>query len=165
MIFARASTTATELIAETLGPATAVRSQLLSVRFGCQFFIGLETGLLNTSLDRASLGSHPTDHQEGTLLHKSVSLQRRIDSWTAIQQLYMPVVSIVHECLNATNVAMDQPEDYSLCLPSAVVAASGACDGTLMEHEWKLRHSQAHDALHSLWQALHYQSYLLKFKD
>jgi len=78
----------------------------------------------------------------------------------------MPVVSVVRERLNVTNVPeTDRPEDYSLCLPSAVVATSGACDKMLMEHEWKLRYSQAHDALHSLRQTLRYRSYLLKFKD
>ncbi|KAI6096267.1 hypothetical protein EDD16DRAFT_1774867 [Pisolithus croceorrhizus] len=72
------------------------------------------------SLDKASLGLHVSDHQEGSVFHKITSLQCCIDSWTAIQQLYMPVVSIICQCLSTTSMGTDQPEDYTLCLLSAV---------------------------------------------
>ncbi|KAI6142305.1 hypothetical protein EDD17DRAFT_1711602 [Pisolithus thermaeus] len=127
--------------------------------------LDLEEQQRRLSLDKASLGLHVSDRQEGLVFHKISSLQRRIDLWTAIQQLYMPVVSIIRQRLSTTSLGTDQPEDYALCLPSAVVAASGTCDKMLMEHEWKLRHAQAHDALHSLRQTLRYRSYILKFKD
>ncbi|KAI6096530.1 hypothetical protein EDD16DRAFT_1773567 [Pisolithus croceorrhizus] len=87
------------------------------------------------------------------------------DSWTAGQQLYMLVVGIICQHLSTANSRTDQPEGYALCLPFTIVAASSTCNKILMEHKWKLRHAQAHDALHSLHQTLWYQSYILKFKD
>ncbi|KAI5988585.1 hypothetical protein EDD15DRAFT_2389281 [Pisolithus albus] len=86
--------------------------------------LDLEEQQCHLHSDKASLGLHVSDHQEGSVLHKITSLQRCIDSWAAVQQLYMPVVSIIHQCLSTTSLGTDQPEDYALCLPSAVVAAS-----------------------------------------
>ena len=125
----------------------------------------MEVGRRRLRLDKTSIGNHATDHQEGTLLQKSLSLQRRIDSWTTVQLLYIPVVNVIRQRLGSISVRTEQPEDYPLCLPSAFAAASLICDTTLMEYEWKLRYAQAHDALHSLRQTLCFRSYLLKFKD
>ncbi|KIK75075.1 hypothetical protein PAXRUDRAFT_787551, partial [Paxillus rubicundulus Ve08.2h10] len=72
----------------------------------------------------------------------------------------MPSVSVVRKGLNPTT---NRPNKYPLCLPSTITGST--CDPTLLEYEWKLRFAQAHDALHSLCQALCYHSYLLKFKD
>ncbi|KAI6041792.1 hypothetical protein EDC04DRAFT_2538469, partial [Pisolithus marmoratus] len=127
--------------------------------------LDLEEQQCRLHLYKASLGLHVSDRQEGSVLHKTTSLQCHIDLWAAVQQLYMPVVGIIRQHLSAANSGMGQLEDYALCLPSAIVAASSTCNKILMEHEWKLRHAQAHDALHSLCQTLWYQSYILKFKD
>ncbi|KAI6017041.1 hypothetical protein EDC04DRAFT_2870152 [Pisolithus marmoratus] len=99
--------------------------------------LDLEEQQCHLHLDKASLGLHASDRQEGSVLNKLTSLQHHIDSWTGIQQLYMPVVSLICQHLS-TNLGMDQPEDYPLCLPSAIVATSSTCDKILMEHEWKL---------------------------
>ena len=125
----------------------------------------MEVGRHRLRLDKTSIGNHATDRQEGTLLQKSLSLQRCIDSWTTVQLLYIPVINVICQRLGSISVRTEQPEDYPLCLPSAFAAASLTCDITLMEYEWKLRYAQAHDALHSLRQTLHFRSYLLKFKD
>ena len=125
----------------------------------------MEVGRRRLRLDKTSIGNHATDRQEGTLLQKSLSLQRRIDSWTTVQLLYIPVVNVIRQHLDSISVRTEQPEDYPLCLPSAFATASLTCDITLMEYEWKLCYAQAHDALHSLRQTLRFRSYLLKFKD
>ncbi|KAG1787814.1 uncharacterized protein HD556DRAFT_1312409 [Suillus plorans] len=49
--------------------------------------------------DLADLSLHPTDKQREAIVHRSNTLQRRIDSWTRYQQLYMPIVSTL--CLSA----------------------------------------------------------------
>ncbi|KIJ09680.1 hypothetical protein PAXINDRAFT_17230 [Paxillus involutus ATCC 200175] len=122
--------------------------------------LDLEEQQRRLSIEKASLGVHATDRQEGTVLQKSISLQRRIDAWVKIQLLYMPSVGVVREGLNPTT---DRPNKYPLCLPSAITGST--CNPTLLEYEWKLRFAQAHNALHSLRQALRCRSYLLKFKD
>ncbi|OJA09520.1 hypothetical protein AZE42_10692 [Rhizopogon vesiculosus] len=47
-------------------------------------------------LDIANASLHPTDKQKTTLQTHITTLQRRLDAWAHIQELYMPAVSQLH---------------------------------------------------------------------
>ncbi|KAG1720793.1 uncharacterized protein EDB91DRAFT_1256828 [Suillus paluster] len=93
------------------------------------------------------------------------TLQRRIDTWVKMQELYMPFLAALHasESSVSNNVAV-APEAIKLWLPSQI-SRTVACDARLQDIEWKLRYAQAHDALHSLRSNLRAQSAILKYKD
>ncbi|KAG1733186.1 uncharacterized protein EDB91DRAFT_1330100 [Suillus paluster] len=105
--------------------------------------------------DRAGLG----------MLQRSNTLQRRIDAWGKMQELYMPFLAALRasEASVSNNVAA-APEAIKLWLPSHISRTS-PCDTHLQAIEWKLRYGQAHDALHSLRSNLRALTAILKYKD
>lgn len=101
--------------------------------------------------DIANLSLHPTDKQREVIVHRTNALQRRIDSWTRYQQLYMPTVSPLRSSAEMSSNARQaafKPQDFLLYLPSALDYLD--CDRRLMEYEWEIRLAQAHDALNEL---------------
>ncbi|KAG1893780.1 uncharacterized protein F5891DRAFT_1131166 [Suillus fuscotomentosus] len=118
--------------------------------------------------DRAGLRVHATDNQEGKMLQRNNTLQCRIDTWTKLQELYMP--SLTALCVSKSSVsggiatAVATPETIKLWLPSQI-GKTAPCDTCLQTIEWKLRYAQAHDALCSLHSNLHAQTAILKYKD
>ncbi|KAG2028869.1 hypothetical protein BDR03DRAFT_882493 [Suillus americanus] len=115
--------------------------------------------------DRAGLGVHATDNQEGKMLQRSNTLRRRIDAWGKMQELYMPFLAALRasEASVSNNVAA-APEAIKLWLPSHISRTS-PCDTRLQAIEWKLRYGQAHDALRSLRSNLRALTAILKYKD
>ncbi|KAG1769718.1 hypothetical protein EV702DRAFT_1181707 [Suillus placidus] len=116
--------------------------------------------------DIANLSLHPTDKQREAIVHRTNALQRRIDSWTRYQQLYMPTVSTLRssaEMSSSARQAAFKPQDFLLYLPSALNYLD--CDRRLMEYEWEIRWAQAHDALNELRSHLRLRSHMYKFKD
>ncbi|KAG1726701.1 uncharacterized protein EDB91DRAFT_1330919 [Suillus paluster] len=115
--------------------------------------------------DRAGLGVHATDNQEGKMLQRSNTLQRRIDAWGKMQELYMPFLATLRasKASVSKNVAA-APEAIKLWLPSHISRTS-PCDTRLQAIEWKLRYGQAHDALRSLCSNLRALTAILKYKD
>ncbi|KAG2740851.1 hypothetical protein P692DRAFT_201842407 [Suillus brevipes Sb2] len=80
------------------------------------------------------------------------TLQRRIDSWISIQELYMPIVSALHSSLNSTASASEavlKPQHCHLYHPSSIDTHLHY-DQRLLQHEWDLWHAQAHDALNEI---------------
>ncbi|KAG1856534.1 hypothetical protein C8R48DRAFT_608216, partial [Suillus tomentosus] len=114
--------------------------------------------------DIANLSLHPTDKQREAIVHRTNALQRRIDSWTRYQQLYMPIVSTLRSSADTSSSAALKPQDFPLYLPSAL-SYFDQCHRRLMEYEWELRWAQAHDALHELRSHLRLRSHMYKFKD
>ncbi|KAG1827661.1 hypothetical protein EV424DRAFT_1537239 [Suillus variegatus] len=99
--------------------------------------------------DKAALGIHAIDTQEGKLVQCSNSLQHQIEAWTKVQELYMPMLAAIRQ--DNTNSVVT-PESFQLLLPSQTI-------------EWKLRYAQAHNALHALRSNLCAQTAVLKYKD
>ncbi|KAG2143929.1 hypothetical protein BD769DRAFT_1661327 [Suillus cothurnatus] len=118
--------------------------------------------------DRACLRVHTTDNQEGKMLQRNNTLQCRIDTWTKLQELYMPSLAALHVSKSSVSggiaTAVATPETVKLWLPSQI-SKTAPCDTCLQTIEWKLRYVQAHDALHSLCSNLHAQTAILKYKD
>jgi hypothetical protein len=117
---------------------------------------------------RAGLGVHASDNQEGKLLQRNNTLQRRIDTWTKLQELYMPSLAALRvserSVSGSTATAVPTPEAIKLWLPSQI-GRIAPCDSRLQAIEWKLRYAQAHDALRSVRSNLRAQTAILKYKD
>ncbi|KAG1840937.1 hypothetical protein DFJ58DRAFT_638296, partial [Suillus subalutaceus] len=78
-------------------------------------------------------GLHVTDNQEGKLLERSNALQRRIDSWAKMQELYMPNMAAMRISDNATAAStssIPSAESFKLWLPSQI-GRSSPCDKSL----------------------------------
>jgi hypothetical protein len=118
--------------------------------------------------DRTGLGVHASDNQEGKFLQRNNTLQCRIDTWTKLQELYMPSLAALHVSERSVSgdiaAAVTTPETIKLWLPSQI-GRTAPCDTHLQTIEWKLRYAQAHDALRSLHSNLRAQTAILKYKD
>ncbi|KAH7905404.1 hypothetical protein BJ138DRAFT_1230024 [Hygrophoropsis aurantiaca] len=131
--------------------------------------IDLEDNQRRLRADSAALGAHATDIQKTKIYTRRNALQRKIDAWARIQELYMPIVSALRarEDAAASNNAAEErtgPEDTKLFLPSTITPQS-TCDLKLREIEWELRFAQAQDALHEIRSHLRLTSYMLRVKD
>jgi hypothetical protein len=118
-------------------------------------------------VDIANMSLHPTDNQKTAIQTRITSLQRRIDAWARIQELYIPVVSQLRLRLSdasMSNTAMLRPDTFKLWLPSEL-EPTATCDERLATHEWELRHAQALDALNEVRSHLRLRSHMYIYKD
>ncbi|KAG1851306.1 hypothetical protein DFJ58DRAFT_842195 [Suillus subalutaceus] len=114
--------------------------------------IELEDQQQRLKYDIANVSLRPTDKQQEAITNRTNALQRWIDSWISIQELYMPIVSALHSSVNSNTSAMEavlKPQQLS----------------SLLQHEWELWHAQAHDALNEICSHLCLRSHMYKFKD
>ncbi|KAG1887614.1 hypothetical protein F4604DRAFT_1877484 [Suillus subluteus] len=115
--------------------------------------------------NRAGLGVHATDNQEGKMVQQSNTLQRRIDTWMKMQELYMPSLAALRVSESSVSGSMTAaPEAIKLWLPSQI-SRNAPCNSRLQAIKWKLRYAQGHDALRSLRSNLRAQTAILKYKD
>ncbi|KAG1792555.1 hypothetical protein EV424DRAFT_1475756 [Suillus variegatus] len=87
--------------------------------------------------DKDARGLHVTDNQEGKLIERSNALQRRIDSWAKMQELYMPNVAAMRISDNATaanTYSVPPAESFKLWLPSHI-GRSSPCDQSLQRYK------------------------------
>ncbi|KAG1731320.1 uncharacterized protein EDB91DRAFT_1238951 [Suillus paluster] len=110
--------------------------------------------------DKAGLGIHATDIQEGKVVQCSNSLQCRIKAWVKVQELYMPMVAALRLRDKSSGVVVT-PESFELLLPSQV-GRMDPCDLKFQKIEWRLYYAQAHNTLRS---NLRMQTAILKYKD
>ncbi len=109
------------------------------------------------------LGAHPTDLQRAKVLERQNALQRRIDGWRAIQQLFVPAVAtLITQPDDADDIAL--PQNLPLFLPSSACIQVNV-PRTLLDHEWRLREAQALDALSDLRGHLEVRAYIYRYKD
>jgi hypothetical protein len=108
------------------------------------------------------LGKHATLAQLATIQERKNTLQRKIDSWCAIQILYVPGLAMLRR--QSETATEDEPQHASLYLPSAI-CGKVPCDPRLYSFEWELRYAQANDALSDLRRYLQLRSHLYKYKD
>ncbi|KAG2106954.1 uncharacterized protein F5147DRAFT_746092 [Suillus discolor] len=114
----------------------------------------------------ANVSLHATDKQKATTQTQITSLQRRLDAWAHIQELYMPVVSqLRHRSSEASRTMHElKPEDFNLWFPSQL-PIHVPCDKKLVEYEWELHYAQALDALNELHSHLRLRSHMYMYKD
>ncbi|KAG1836053.1 hypothetical protein DFJ58DRAFT_735266 [Suillus subalutaceus] len=122
--------------------------------------IDLEHTQRRLRVDASALGQHSTEIQRTKILTRRTALQRRLDAWTAIQTVYMPMVPnlrtsatlLPHNDITddsgcpTSNPNSSNAEDLPLLLPSEVCGVV-PCDQKMLEMEWSLRYAQANDAL------------------
>ncbi|KAG2051604.1 hypothetical protein BDR06DRAFT_1060927 [Suillus hirtellus] len=129
--------------------------------------IELEDQQQRLKYDIANVSLHLTDKQREAITNRTNTLQRQIDLWISIQELYMPIVSALCLLVNSNASAMDavlKPQHCHLYLPSSIDTHLH-CDQQLLQHEWELQHAQAHNALNELCSHLCLRSHMYKFKD
>ncbi|KAG1885253.1 hypothetical protein F4604DRAFT_1878622 [Suillus subluteus] len=115
--------------------------------------------------NRAGLGVHATDNQEGKMVQQSNTLRWRIDTWMKMQELYMPSLAALHVSESSVSGSVTAaPEAIKLWLPSQI-SRNAPCNSRLQAIEWKLWYAQGHDALRSLRSNLRAQTAILKYKD
>ncbi|KAG0693373.1 hypothetical protein DFH29DRAFT_985500 [Suillus ampliporus] len=89
--------------------------------------------------NRAGLGVHATDNQEGKMVQQSNTLRRRIDTWMKIQELYMPSLAALRVRESSVSGSVTAaPEAIKLWLPSQI-SRTAPCNSLLQVIEWKLR--------------------------
>ncbi len=113
--------------------------------------------------DSSAIGTHPTDLQRAKLLERQNALQRRIDGFRTIQQLFVPgMATILPESGDEGDSCL--PQELPLLLPSAACTQI-AIPATSMQHEFRLRRAQALDALADLRGHLEVRAYIYGYKD
>jgi hypothetical protein len=108
------------------------------------------------------LNSNATDGQRAKILEQKNTLLRKLDSWFAIQERYVPGLAILRR--QSDGPGEDRPQDIPLWLPSAI-SGKFPCDHRLYSFEWELQYAQANDALNDLRQNLQLRSHLYQYKD
>ncbi|KAG2139185.1 uncharacterized protein EDB93DRAFT_1241990 [Suillus bovinus] len=99
----------------------------------------LEEQQRRLTADKAGLGIHATNTQEGMLIQHSNSLQHQIKAWVKVQELYMPMLA-------------------ALRWDKANIVGTATCDLKFQAIKWKLRYAQAHNTLCFLCSNLHAQT-------
>jgi hypothetical protein len=117
--------------------------------------------------DNSALDSSATNLQLAKMQERKNALNRKIKAWTAIQDLYMPGVSVLRA--RADRAASDdtpaiQAYDFQLRLPSSLPPRT-TCPVKLRIFEFKLREAQAYEALEELRQHLRLRTHMYKYKD
>lgn len=112
--------------------------------------------------DVAAANSGLTDIQQAKLQQRINVLQRRLEQWSRVQLLYMPLIARERkDDQDSTEPSELRPQSYKLYLPSEKAEISPR---SLQSIEWKLRYAQAFDALEETRQYLRLRAYLLGFK-
>ena len=121
--------------------------------------------------DLKQTGPHATEDQKSRLILRCNALRREIDSWIAIQSLYLPGTLSMRSAgslietggMDAPHSA-ERPESIPLLLPSDICHIV-SCDQKFLEIKWALRYVQACDALNECRHHIRLRVQLLKFKD
>ncbi|KAJ7602950.1 hypothetical protein DFH06DRAFT_1350766 [Mycena polygramma] len=100
------------------------------------------------------VGPHETVDQGRRRVDRETKLRRKIDSWTAVQQLFIPEVTLLRvredEARNRAAATQVLPgvraQDIKLFLPSGI-GRHAQCDLSLQDYEYQLRKGQAFAAL------------------
>jgi hypothetical protein len=117
--------------------------------------------------DSAALGIHATDLQLAKIRERSNAMRRKIKSWWAIQQLYMPGAVVLRNRADRAlpdGAAEIKVEDLTLWLPSTVGRKS-VIDRNIQSYEFQLREAQAHEALDEIRDNLRLRAHLFGFKN
>ncbi|KAI0750098.1 hypothetical protein C8Q80DRAFT_1219017 [Daedaleopsis nitida] len=126
----------------------------------------LEDAQRHLKTDIAAMSTHATDLQRAKMQERQNMLQRRIDSWFTIQQLYTPSVVTRRSRMLEANESVGHTYNLPLLLPSATLDdPSSLSSDSLKTIEWRLRYAQAFDSLCDLRGHLEVRTHLYKHKD
>src|SRR5271170_6522822 len=109
----------------------------------------------------STLSQHATDLQHVKIIECKNTLQCKLNSWCAVQRLYVPGVVMLRRNSNGLG---EDPSSVPLWLPSTI-SGKIPCDIRLYSFEWDLWYAQANDVLYELRRNLQLCSYLYKCKD
>jgi hypothetical protein len=98
-------------------------------------------------IDSKGLGSHSTDLQITKVVERANHLKRQIDAWSAVQLLYMPAISQL--CITDESDTLTLAVNSEWFLPSQILDCIPVCPD-MMELEWRLQFTQAHNVLHDI---------------
>ncbi|KAF7975089.1 hypothetical protein HWV62_10489 [Athelia sp. TMB] len=130
---------------------------------------GLELEAQQTRLkaDAKSLDASATSLQRSKVEERKNVLGRKVKSWTDIQQVYMPEVSVIRareEQAAANRSKAMEPYDIPLHLPSALTRRLRTSP-KLFIYEFRLRTAQAYEALDELRRHLRLHTHITLFKN
>ncbi|KAG2120428.1 uncharacterized protein F5147DRAFT_741483 [Suillus discolor] len=142
--------------------------------------IDLEHAQRRLRVDADALGLHVTDTQRANIVTRRNALQHRVEAWSSVQVLYMPIVANLHATtlphpshlqntghddsgLPSSKPDSGKAEDFPLLFPSDVCDLT-VCNPKLLELEWSLRYAQANDALAECRSHIRLRTQLLRFK-
>lgn len=127
---------------------------LFLLLFTCKYILSrrkLASEALNIAVDA-------TDNQKRKVQEAKNGLQRRINSWTEVQLLYMPGVARMRGSEDET----DDITRFKLWLPSQA-ARRATVDARLCQYEWRLRYALGLEALEEIRKYLRLRAYLVTF--
>lgn len=117
--------------------------------------------------DVKQLDGSATPLQLTKMQERKNALWRKIKTWTVVQHLYMPTVSVMrarddHDASDKT--AERPPQDLPLYLPSSLPPRT-QCEHKLLQYEFRLQEAQGYEALENVHQHLRLRTHLYKHKD
>ncbi|KAF8867794.1 hypothetical protein BD779DRAFT_1685311 [Infundibulicybe gibba] len=116
-------------------------------------------------ISSGKLWDHSQDCQRTRLQIRTNALQRKIENWFKILQIYIPPVAMLRQRSGTAQKSGGlKPDEIILWLPSQI-GESAPFNKRLAEIEWKLRIGQAYESLDGLRSNLQIRSHLFKFKD
>lgn len=127
--------------------------------------------------DTAATGLHPTDEQRRAMIERTSKLRRKIFSWIDVQTKFFPGLANVRELEDAARACAAQSQtvpgikvsDIALWLPSTIAAAPPrsdvVCKEDVLDHEYRMRVGQAHEALDEVRRLLLVRTHQYKLKD
>src|ERR1700761_7204307 len=118
------------------------------------------------------VGAHETVDQGRRRIKRETKLRRKIDAWMAVQQLFIPEVSLLREREDAERkrvAAMQalpgiRAQEMKLWLPSAI-GTRAQCDEALQDFEYQLRKGQAVAALKDMRDQLLLRTHEYRYRD
>lgn len=117
--------------------------------------------------DSKALDASATSLQLSKIQERKNSLRRKINAWTAIQQLYMPEVAplraVADRAASRSSVNIES-FDIPLFLPASLPTRVQV-RRILYEYEFRLRRAQAYEMLDSLRGHLQLRTHMYKYKD
>ncbi|KAJ7817065.1 hypothetical protein B0H13DRAFT_426053 [Mycena leptocephala] len=137
----------------------------------------LEEQQRTLGFDTAATGLHPTDEQRRAMIERTSKLRRKIFSWIDVQTKFFPGLANVRELEDAARVRAAQSQtvpgikvsDIALWLPSTIAAAPPrsdvVCKEDVLDHEYRMRVGQAHEALDEVRRLLLVRTHQYKLKD
>ncbi|KAF7972344.1 hypothetical protein HWV62_18114 [Athelia sp. TMB] len=127
----------------------------------------LEAQQIRLKANAKALNSSATSLQRSKVEERKNVLGRKVKSWTDIQQVYMPGVSVIRtrdEQATAAKSKAVEPFDIPLHLPSAL-SRRLRTSPKLFIYEFRLRTAQAYEALEELRRHLRLRTHIFHFKD
>ncbi|KAJ7119884.1 hypothetical protein C8R43DRAFT_900853 [Mycena crocata] len=138
----------------------------------------LEEHQRTLAFDMADIGQHPTDDQRRAMVERTSKLRRKIESWMAQQERFIPRCKWLRRWEHQARVraARTRPwpgvkvQNIALWLPSAMMKQPRGRQRSdvskeVQKIEYPLRVGQANEALHDIQRHLLVRTHMYKFKD